>query len=90
LDDAKNRKRCNPDECEIRIIEKRAPGELCARCPNRDHPPPELSPVTQKILRMKRLRDAGYFSARETARDLLTLPEWEALGVVSEMLSPRL
>ena len=46
--------------------------------------------ATQKILRMKRLKDGGYFSARSDVRDLLTLQEWEALGVVSDMLSPRL
>jgi len=89
LDSAKE-KRCDPDQCDIRKIENRAPGELCAQCPNRRNPPPAMSPATQKVLRMKRLRDGGYFAARKDARDLLTLAEWEALGIVSEMLTPRM
>ena len=89
LDDRRE-DRCNPADCEARIMEHRADGELCGSCPQRRSPRPTISAVTQRILRMKRLRDGGYFSARTDARDLMTLAEWEALGIVSEMLSPRL
>jgi hypothetical protein len=37
---------------------------------------------------MQRLATAGYFAARADARDLMTLQEWEAMGVVADMLSP--
>jgi len=70
-------------------MESRGPGELCGTCPRRRDPPPVVSPLTQRILRMKRLKDGGYFAARADARDLMSLEEWEALGIVSEMLSPR-